>query len=415
MTRRRDFLVGVAAAAASGAQTLAAAPKPPSSESWIPSAALVDSLDALMRLAGVPGMTVAALDRGTLAWQRTIGVADAQSRAQVGPDTLFEAASTSKPVFAYAVLRLVERGRLDLDRPLASYLRPPYLPDDTRLDRITARHVLTHGSGLVNWGEEGKPETFRPAFEPGTRFRYSGEGFFWLQLVAEKVTGKGLDALMRELLFVPAGMTRSSFALDEDLAPNLAYGHVGGRRAPQQGMRDIIGLITPLAKSWRKPVRDWSHEEWLRSAAALDPARPTQRVRFQNAASSLFTTAADYARFLGALMDSAPPAPWRISDGLRREMLSPMLAVHARMPLWRGLGWSIERCNGEMRFGHEGNNDGRFTAYVGADAQRGRGLVIFANDGAGFGLYQRIVREATGCDQLSFIANADPAPEPPPG
>jgi hypothetical protein len=62
-----------------------------------------------------------------------------------------------------------------------------------------------------------------------------------------------------------------------------------------------------------------------------------------------------------------------------------------------------------MRFGHEGNNDGRFTAYVGAEASSGRGLIIFANDGAGFGLYQHIVREVTGCDQLSFIANVDPA------
>ena len=363
-----------------------------------------------MHLAGVPGMTIAALDRGALAWQRTFGVADAESQAKVAPDTLFEAASTSKPVFAYAALRLVERGSLQLDRPLASYLRPPYLPADARLDRITTRHVLTHSSGLPNWGVEGKPETFTPAFEPGTRFRYSGEGFFWLQLVAEKLTGKGLDALMRELLFEPAGMAHSSFALDENLVRDLAFGHVGGRRAPQQGMRDIMRLIAPLAKSWRKPVRDWSHEEWLRAAAALDPSRPTQRVRFQNAASSLFTTAEDYARFLGALMDSASPAPWRIGDTLRREMLSPMLAVQAGMPLWRGLGWSIERSNGGMRFGHEGNNDGRFTAYVGADSRFGRGLVILTNDGAGFGLYQRIVREATGRDQLSFIANADPAP-----
>src|SRR5690348_7172749 len=144
-----------------------------------------------MQLAGVPGLSMAVLDRGALAWQQSFGVAD---------DTLFEAASTSKPVFAYAVLQLVERGVIDLDRPLALYHRPPYLPPDARLDRITARHVLTHSSGLRNWGDEGKPETFVPAFEPGTRFRYSGEGFFWLQLVAEKLTGKGLDALMRELL-----------------------------------------------------------------------------------------------------------------------------------------------------------------------------------------------------------------------
>jgi CubicO group peptidase (beta-lactamase class C family) len=361
-----------------------------------------------MRLAGVPGLTLGVLDRGRLAWQHQLGVADTVSRAQVDADTLFEAASTSKPVFAYAVLQLVDRGTLELDRPLTSYLRPPYLPADARLDRITARHVLTHGSGLPNWGQEGTPETFLPAFEPGTRFRYSGEGLFWLQLVVEKITGKGLDALLRERLFEPAGMTRSRFVLDQESLGNLASGHVSGRRAPQQGQRDIVGLIEPLARNWGKPVREWAHEEWLRAAAALDPARPTRRVRFQNAAASLHTTVTDYARFLGGILDPTPTAPWRISDRLRREMLSPLLAVQPGMPLWRGLGWSIERCGGNLRFGHEGNNDGRFTAYVGAEARRGHGLIIFANDGAGFGLYQHFVRAVTGCDQLSFMANADP-------
>ena len=403
---RRDFLVAactVAAVEAAQANTA----KPRSGGSWIPSAQWIGSLEPLMRLAGVPGMTLGVLDRGRLAWQHQLGVADAVSRAKIGADTLFEAASTSKPVFAYTVLQVVDRGALDRDRPLTSYLRPAYLPADPRLDRVTARHVLTHSSGLGNWGQEGDPETFLPAFEPGTRFRYSGEGFFWLQLVVEKLTGKGLDALMRELLFEPAGMTRSRFVLDQESLDNLAYGHVDGRRAPQQGLRDVVGLITPLAKAWGKPVRDWSHEDWLRSAAALDPANPTQRVRFQNAAASLYTTVADYARFLGGLLDPAASSPWRISDRLRREMLSPLLAVQPGMPLWRGLGWSIERCGSDLRFGHEGNNDGRFTAYVSAEARRGSGLIVLANDGAGFGLYQHIARVITGCDQLSFMASAN--------
>jgi CubicO group peptidase (beta-lactamase class C family) len=323
-------------------------------------------------------------------------------------DTLFEAASMSKAVFAYGVLQLVERGVIGLDRPLAGYHRPPYLPPDPRIDRITARHVLTHTSGLRNWGEEGTADTFRPTFEPGSRVGYSGEGFFWLQLVVERLTGRGLDALLRAQLFEPAGMRHSMFALDQDATRNLAAGHVGGRRAAGQGMRDILGLVTPLAKQWNKPVRDWSHDDWLRSAAALDPGRPTRRVRFQNAASSLYTTAADYARFLGLMMDGEPRASWQISDALRRQMISPLHAVQPDEALWRGLGWSIERCAGEVRFGHEGNNDGRFTAYSGGEARPGRGLVILTNADGGFGVYQRLVRAITGCDQLSFVANLAP-------
>jgi CubicO group peptidase (beta-lactamase class C family) len=404
---RRHFLLA-AATAAYGATALTATAKARSPGSWIPTASQADSLEPLMSVAGVPGMAIGVLERGRLAWQRQLGVADAVSRVKVDADTLFEAASTSKPVFAYAVLRLVDRGVLDLDRALANYLRPPYLPADARLDRITARHVLTHSSGLPNWSQESNAETFLPAFEPGTRYRYSGEGFFWLQLVAEKLTGKGLDALMRELVFEPAGMTRSRFVLDAESLSNLAAGHISGRRAPQQGLRDIVGLVSPLAKTWGKPVREWAHEDWLRSAAALDPGRPTQRVRFQNAAASLFTTVADYARFLGGILDPSGSTPWRISEELRRAMLSPLLAVQPGLPLWRGLGWSIERCGNDLRFGHEGNNDGRFTAYVGAEVRGARGLIVFANDGAGFGLYQYIARALTDGDQLSFMANADP-------
>ena len=360
-----------------------------------------------MQLAGLPGLTMAALNRGALAWQQTFGVADVQTQAPLQPDTLFEAASTSKPVFAYGVLQLVERGAMDLDRPLALYHRPAYLPADARLDRITARQVLTHTSGLRNWGQEGDAETFRPLFDPGTRVHYSGEGIFWLQLVVERLTGKGLNALMRELLFEPAGMKHSMFMLDDEAATNLAYGHIAGHRAPQQGIRDILGHVTPLARSWNKPLRDWAHDDWLRAAAALDPGHPTQRVRFQNAAASLFTTADDYARFLALHMDDATRAPWQISDALRRQMIAPLVAVRAGTSLARGLGWSVERCNGALRFGHEGNNDGRFTAYVAAEAKTGNGLVVLTNAGAGFKVYQWIVRQVTGCDQLSFLADLE--------
>jgi CubicO group peptidase (beta-lactamase class C family) len=358
-----------------------------------------------MQLAGLPGLSMAVLDRGALAWQQTFGVADAQTQAPVRADTLFEGASTSKPVFAYGVLQLVERGALDLDRPLAQYHRPGYLPTDARLDRITARHVLTHTSGLRNWATEGDADTFRPLFEPGARVCYSGEGFLWLQFVVEKLTGKGLDALLRELLFEPAGMKHSMFMLDSDAAGTLAHGHSGGRRAPQQGIRDIVGLVTPLARAWNKPLRDWTHDEWLRAAAALDPGRPTQRVRFQNGAASLFTTAADYARFLALLLDQTPRSPWQIGHPLRRQMIAPLVAVRAGTSLARGLGWSVERCAGELRFGHEGNNDDRFTAYVAGEASSGNGLVILTNAGAGFKVYQWLVRRITGSDQLSFVAD----------
>jgi CubicO group peptidase (beta-lactamase class C family) len=210
---------------------------------------------------------------------------------------------------------------------------------------------------------------------------------------------------MRGALFERAGMTRSMFMVDADLASQIAYGHTGGRRSARQGMRDVLGLIAPLATAWNKSLRDWTHEDWLRAAATFDPAHPTQRVRFQNAAASLFTTAADYARFLALFMDAGTRAPWQISDALRREAIAPLVPVRPRATLARGLGWSVERCDDEQRFGHEGNNDNRFTSFVAAEAHTGNALVILANGGAGFPVYQWIVRRITGCDQLSFLTD----------
>jgi CubicO group peptidase (beta-lactamase class C family) len=405
MANRRRFLTAGAAAALSTGTVVAAPRKPGVRRRWVPGANILEEIPQVMRLAGLPGLAMAALDRGNVVWQQNFGVADAQTQAPVQPDTVFEGASTSKPVFTYAVLRLVERGVIDLDRPLVLYHRPPYLPADPRLDRVTARHVLTHTSGLRNWATEGDAETFRPLFDPGTSVCYSGEGFLWLQFVVEKLTGKGLDAVMRELLFEPAGMTHSSFMLDADAESKLAYAHTGGRRAPQQGMRDILKQVTPLAREWNKPLRDWTHEDWLRAAAVLDPGHPTQRVRFQTAAASLFTTASDYARFLALFMDQPRAASWQISDALRRQAIAPLVPVRGSTSLARGLGWSVERCGGEARFGHEGNNDNRATSYVAGEARTGNGLVILANAGVGFPVYQWIVRQVTGCDQLSFLAD----------
>src|SRR5689334_15217164 len=125
-TRRRLLLTSAACLAG----TLPASARPMTSArgSWSPPQTLLDSLGDLMRLAGVPGLAIATVNDGALDWQGRFGVADADSRAPLNEDTLFEAASISKAVFAYMVLQLVDRGAVELDRPLASYHRPPYLP-----------------------------------------------------------------------------------------------------------------------------------------------------------------------------------------------------------------------------------------------------------------------------------------------
>ena len=143
-----------------------------------------DEIARLMRLATVPGMSIATV-RGADVAVEGFGVRLAGSESPVTGDTVFEAASLSKPVFAAIVMQLVSEGAIDLARPLAEYLPLPN-PADERAKAITATHVLSHSSGWRNW-RGGREVTLAADFQPGERFSYSGEGYFFLQRVVELV------------------------------------------------------------------------------------------------------------------------------------------------------------------------------------------------------------------------------------
>lgn len=96
----------------------------------------------------VPGFSMVVIRNDRIAWRQVFGVKDASSRAPVTYATMFEAASMSKPVFAYAVMRLAQKGTIDLDAPLTKYTSKKFLEGDPRLDLITARRVLSHTTGF---------------------------------------------------------------------------------------------------------------------------------------------------------------------------------------------------------------------------------------------------------------------------
>lgn len=402
---RRGFL-GMASGTSAALLASSVNAKPAGSD-WTVPPDFPSRLATLVRAACVPGLCAILVRNGADAWVDAVGVTKAGTTQKVDADTMFEAASISKAVFAYIVLQLADQGVVNLDKPLVDYYRPDYLPADSALTAVTARHVLTHTSGLPNWGDETKPESLMPLFQPGSHFSYSGEGLFWLQLVVEKLTHEGLDAIARRFLFNPAGMTRSTFAAYVD-DPNVAWGHVGGRVAKGQGWRDVSGFVRPLATEWKKPVRDWTQVDWIKAGATADPkSNPPKRVRFANAASSLLTSTRDLARF-AVLLSGRDRADWQIKEATRVAMTSPVVAVRQGVPHWWGLGVEIENGTRGHRIGHEGNNDGRCAAYMATEPETGDALVIMTNDGAGFGVYQRMVQTITGRDQLSFIANENP-------
>lgn len=355
-----------------------------------------DDIPRLLRLASVPGLSLALIG-GAAPVLRSYGVRRAGTDQPVTPDTVFEAASLGKPVFAYLVLRLAEGGALDLDRPLREYLPLPD-PSDARAAKITARHVLAHGAGWPEWRSE-RDEPLRTAFEPGSRFSYSGEGYYFLQRVVEHVTGKGVERLAEEHVFRPLGMRRSGYVwrpeMDTDLSvPHTAAGEPKESNGVRTG-REFRGLV---GESGRSP-EDWTAEDAERALPRVEPRWPVVPVNLlPNAAWSLLTTARDYASFVGHLLGTPGAVPG--GRALLERMTTPQVEINERVG-W-GLGLGLERLDGRQLFWHWGDNPG-YKNFVVGDAAARRAVLVFTNGDGGQKVYERVVRGAMGEDLAAFL------------
>ena len=314
----------------------------------------------LMHEAEVPGLSIALISDGALAWRRGFGVKDVRSKQPVDERTVFEAASTSKPVFAYAVMKLCERGIMDLDAPLTKYTPDRLLEGDARLDLITARHVLSHTTGLPNWRTKQEPLAIR--FTPGEKWTYSGEGYSYLQAVVTRLAGgrvnpnecgrfeagmqvcasePSIDAFMQRHVLRPFGMTSSGFFWTPQMEAHIAWGH------------DPKGQ--PL-KSSRKPA---------------GPA-----VARYGVAGGLSTTPTDYARFLIEIVAPKPPDAFRLAPKSRTEMLRPQIRRNAESS-W-AMGWEINHTPDGDFIRHGGGNPG-YSCFVAASIERKSGYVVMTN------------------------------------
>jgi len=174
-----------------------------------------------MGVAPVPGAIAGVIQKGGPAWLRPLGVCNIEAKDPVTRDTIFQAASLSKQVTAYAAFAMREAGKLDFDRTLVSYVDDL---SDERARKVTVRHVLSHSSGFPNW-RSGAAKQLVPEFEPGSKFQYSGEGFFYLQRILEHVTGLGFCEVIERLVFQPLGMTSSSMIWKPEIAGRYALPH----------------------------------------------------------------------------------------------------------------------------------------------------------------------------------------------
>lgn len=173
----------------------------------------------------IPGVSLAIIKDGKLIYAKTYGVRNTFTKQPVDSNTVFEAASITKPVFAFAVQRLAERGVINLDTPLYKYLPYPDIAYDDRYKLITARHVLTHGTGFPNWRSMNDDGKLDLKFTPGTKFGYSGEGFEYLKLVIEKITGKKVEEVLEEEVIQPMQLWHTFFSRNDSLRQMVAEGH----------------------------------------------------------------------------------------------------------------------------------------------------------------------------------------------
>lgn len=289
----------------------------------------------------VPGASVSVIDlkSGEEAWFGAFG--DTGRGEKVTLNTVYNVASLTKPVFSMMVLQLVADGALDLDQTLSEYHTDKDLDDDERRHMLTPRILLSHQSGLTNSRGSGK---LAFEFTPGTKTRYSGEGFNYLLNAVVAKTEVPFQRLMDKHVLRRAQMTRTSFGWQPWIESNVALGH------------DI--QLTPIE------VQDLKQ-------------------RVPNAAANMFTTIGDYTRFAEWVLRGA-----NLPRHLLQEMRTPQASHDTPWDI--GLGWFLMPEGREMILHHSGIDVGYYTLCV-LLPERQQGVVVLTNGDNGELLARRVL------------------------
>ena len=371
MTKKNAFLVCLSAVIVTASLSLPVGgqevPAPPPDQELSAAVAGIQALvPPLIKEARIPGLQIALIRDGKIAWHESFGLKNATTGEPVTDETIFEAASFTKPFFAYYAMKLVEQGVLNLDKPLISYVPADLVekllghPLDEKgfhrdwFEKITARQILSHSSGMPH-GEAGTP--FPLYFEPGTKWKYSADGYFFLQKMIEYLKSDKLENLMQREVLDPLGMTRSCLVWRDDYEKTMANGH------------GFFG--TPEA--FRK--RTESH-----------------------AGASLYTTAEDYAKFVCAVING---------EGLRPETLKEMLTPQIDMDKDKGLGWSLgfgTQTDARGLAIWQWGDYGIFRNYILAYPGEKSGVVYLTNSFFGLGIAPEVCARGVGAEPLGSIA-----------
>jgi CubicO group peptidase (beta-lactamase class C family) len=333
------------------------------------------ALKQRMRRLSTPGVSLAVVEDCEVAYAGGFGSRQQDDASAVSSETLFQAASVSKAVFALAVVRLSKERRLDLDADVSNYLTSWHIPQNGNwTPRVTLRQLLSHTAGTTVDGFVGYPaSSMLPTLSdvlngtppannppvvvnliPGFQERYSGGGTTVAQQVVMDITGRPFPELMRELILDPLKMTRSTFEqpLPRELIPYAAVGH------PWNGVA--------IAGGWH--------------------------VYPEMAAAGLWTTAGELAHFGAEVLrilrgENSVLGLDRVAIS---EMLRPQLPDYRAGQAFRGLGWSCSGQGQTFQLAHQGTNEG-FSSIITLMAASGQGAVVLLNSNQGASLTREIV------------------------
>lgn len=295
----------------------------------------------------VPNIGLGVIKNGKLEKVKVYGESPKGSPAP--DDMLFNVASVTKPVTAMVALKLVSKGKWNLDEPLANYWTDPDIAQDPRNKKLTTRIVLSHQTGFPNWRWMNADKKLNFQFDPGTKYQYSGEGLEYLRRALEKKFGKTLNELAGELIFQPLKMNDTSYIWDEKKdASRFSEGY------------DKDGKMYKTVK-----------------------------VSTANAADDLMTTVSDYSRFLISVMNG---------DGLSKKVFEDMKTsqVITKQGKSFGLGFEIyDLGDGNIALSHGGADQGVQTLFVIIPKTKD-GIVIFTNVDDGYKSFEKLLTEYLG-------------------
>ena len=295
---------------------------------------------SLMDSLNIPGLSVAIINDAEVVYHEVFGTKILNTDDLISKETYFEAASLSKPLFAFFVMKQVDKGLLNLDKPLYEYLPYPDIEYDERYKQITARMVLSHTSGFPNW----RTERLEIAFNPGTRYQYSGEGYRYLATVIARINTiqiEELDSLFQEEIAKPIGASKLYFKWNDEIAGNKATGHVNGNPTDNFEVRKNLHF---------------------------------------GSAGGLHSEAESYAHFLIEIMQKNVLSEKSHTELLKEQVTLPEDNINA--VVMGASGWSLGLgmipTATELCYWHSGNNED-FQSWFHMFPEKKYGIVIFTN------------------------------------